>query len=195
LGLILASAKGSYDTEKGELISFSAKVVLLDRVLAHYGPEAKEARDALRATVASSLDQGRLADHSRYTLSNSPVGAEFFYDKLQELSPKSEEQRLAKSEALSIVITLGQTRWLMLEQQSNSVPRPLLVIVVSWLTVIFISFGLFAPRNGTVITSLFVSALSVSMAIFLILELYSPFAGVIQISNVPLQNALAQLGK
>ena len=64
-----------------------------------------------------------------------------------------------------------------------------------WLTVIFISFGLFAPFNATVVSSLFVSALSVAGAIFLILEMYTPYTGVIQISSAPLRAALVHLGK
>ena len=72
---------------------------------------------------------------------------------------------------------------------------PLLVVLVLWLTVIFISFGLFAPINATVLSSLFVSALSVSGAVFLILEMYAPYSGLIQISNAPLRAALAQLGQ
>jgi hypothetical protein len=89
----------------------------------------------------------------------------------------------------------GQTRWLMYEQGNVPLPRPLLVVVVFWLTIVFISFGLYAPRNPTVVGVLFLCALSVSGAIFLILELYSPFEGWIKISSAPLRNALAQLGR
>ena len=90
---------------------------------------------------------------------------------------------------------LSETRWLMYEQEANSVSNPMLVILVFWLSAIFVSFGLFAPRNTTVITALFVAGLSVSGAIFLILEMYSPFGGLIQISSGPLRATLAQLGQ
>jgi hypothetical protein len=83
----------------------------------------------------------------------------------------------------------------MFEQSTISVSLPLLIALVLWLTVIFISFGLFAPLNATVVTSLFISALSVSGAIFLILEMYDPYGGLIQISSAPLRAALAQLGQ
>jgi len=72
---------------------------------------------------------------------------------------------------------------------------PLLVVLVIWLSAIFISFGLFAPYNATVVSSLFISALSVSGAVFLILEMYGPYAGVIQISSAPLRAAIAHLGQ
>jgi len=94
-----------------------------------------------------------------------------------------------------LAVDLGKTRWLMYEQETGSVSIPLLVVLVFWLTVIFISFGLFAPFNVTVVSSLFASALSVSGAIFLILEMYTPYEGLVQISNAPLRAALAHLGQ
>ncbi|HYL91613.1 MAG TPA: hypothetical protein VEW69_00495, partial [Alphaproteobacteria bacterium] len=104
-------------------------------------------------------------------------------------------QRTMQAQAVSIVIGLGQMRWLMYEQRATSVSLPLLIILIFWLTIIFISFGLFAPLNVTVVASLFVSSLSVSSAILLILEMYSPYRGLIQLSSAPLRVALAHLGK
>ena len=94
-----------------------------------------------------------------------------------------------------MAIAGGETRWLMYEQGNVPLPRPLLVVVVFWLTIVFISFGLHAPRNPTVVGVLFLCAVSVSGAIFLILELYTPFSGWIQISGAPMRDALAQLGR
>jgi hypothetical protein len=56
LGLLIASAKGSYDTQRTEVTQMSADIVQLDRVLAHYGPQAKEARDLERSVVMVGLD-------------------------------------------------------------------------------------------------------------------------------------------
>jgi hypothetical protein len=91
-------------------------------------------------------------------------------------------------------MSIGETRWLMYEQAAATVSVPLLVVLVFWLAALFFSFGLFAPVNATVIVSFFVSALSVSAAIFLIVEMYSPYSGLIQISSAPLRAALAHLG-
>ena len=90
------------------------------------------------------------------------------------------------SQALTMAASLLQSRWLMYEQSTSPIPFPMLMILVLWLTIIFVSFGLFAPFNGTVVSSLLVSALAVSGAIFLILEMYEPYAGLIQISSAPL---------
>jgi hypothetical protein len=93
------------------------------------------------------------------------AGGEILYEKIQGLAPKNDAQRSLQSQALSIMVDIGKTRWLMYAQQATSVSMPLLVVLVLWLTVIFFSFGLFAPFNATVLQ--FVSLrLSVSGAIF-----------------------------
>jgi hypothetical protein len=194
LGLMFASAKNTYDTGKGELTALSAKVVMLDRVLAHYGPDAQEARNVLRGAIVRALDQGWTA-RSQPSGLHPPAGNEVLYDKIQDLSPQSDQQRSVKSQALALVLDVGQTQWLMLEQQPKPTSPLFLNVIVFWFTIIFISFGLLAPRNGTVVATLFVCALSVSGAIFLILEMYSPFSGVIRVSSDPLRTALSHLGK
>jgi len=196
LGLLVASAKGYYDAQSAELTQMSTNVVLLDRLLAQYGPETKEARTLLRGAVDRMLDQIWSKGGARASGLQPPfAAAEPVYAKIQGLSPKDDAQRSLQSQALSIAMDLRKTRWLMYEQETRSVSLPLLVILVLWLTIIFISFGLFAPFNATVVSSLFASALSVSGAIFLILEMYRPYSGLIQISGAPLHAALAHLGQ
>jgi hypothetical protein len=94
-----------------------------------------------------------------------------------------------------MAVTVGQMRWLMYEQGATSVSKPLPCVTVFWLAIIFIIWGLLAPANGTLLATLFVSALSVSGAIFLILEVYSPYQGLIRISDAPLRAVLAHLGQ
>jgi len=171
----------------------SAKIVLLDRVLAHYGPETKEARDALHVDVALALDQ--MWSKNRSPLERSSPANEALFDKIQELAPRSDAQRSLQAQALNITLALGQTRWLMYEQSSAAVSKPLLLVLVLWLTIIFVSFGLFAPTNLTVVTTLLISALAVSGAVLLILEMYSPYTGLIHISSAPLRAALSYLGQ
>jgi hypothetical protein len=196
LGLLVASAKGTYDAQNNELITVGAKVVMLDRGLALYGPEAKDSRDLLRRTVLQMIQ--RLWPQEKIAHSDSEDVRSFnpatLYESIQRLSPKDEIQRTVKAFAIATMADIAQTRWLMFEQQSMSISRPLLGILVFWLTVNFFSFGLFAPRNATVIGTLFLCALSVAGAIFLIHELYRPFGGLIQIPSTTLRNALEQLG-
>jgi Protein of unknown function (DUF4239) len=196
LGLLVASAKSFYDTQSSELTEMSAKIVLLDRVLAHYGPETKEVSDLLHGAVARTLDGLWPKDGRQHPqMEPTAAGGEILYDKIQELSPKNDAQRSLQAQALNMAIDLGKMRWLMFEQGGSFVSMPLLAMLVLWLAIIFASFGLFAPRNATTIATLFFCALSVSGAIFLIMEMYTPFQGLMQISSAPLRNALAHLGQ
>ncbi len=196
LALLINSAKGSFDAQRSEVTQISTNIILLDRVLAHYGPATKEARDLLRVSAAGMTDRIWLAKGTgSKELEPTAVGAEAFYDKIQELSPQNEVQRSLQSQALKLSVDIGQTRWLLFEQRGRSIPMPFLVLLVFWVTIIFLSFWLFAPPNATVIATLFLCALSVSGAIFMILELDRPFGGLIEISSAPLRNAIANLGK
>lgn len=199
LGLLIATAKGSYDAQRSGLEQLAANCVLLDRVLAHYGPETRDARDLLRATVAFAverLDTGeRGGAPSLEARGTTRIGGALF-DSIQSLSPGTEAQRRLQAQAVEIVTELGRTRWLLVEEQIDpSIPMPFLLVLVFWLTVLFASFGLFAPANGTVIATLFVCALSVSGAIFLVLEFDRPFEGVLRLSGAPLRDALDNLGR
>ena len=195
LSLLISSAKGSYDIRSSEVTQMSANIVLLDRVLAHYGPEAREARDLLRRSVARLIDQ-MWRERSAGSSQPTPTAAsEAFYDKIQALSPQNDAQRSLQAQALTTGISLGQTRFLLVGQSGRSIPMAFLVVMVCWLAVIFGSFGLFARPNTTVIVALFVCALSFSSAIFLILELDQPFEGLIQLSSAPMREALARLGQ
>jgi len=196
LGLLVTSAKGAFDAQNTELTQVSANVLMLDRILAHLGPESHEARESLRTAVVRALDT--MWSHGRRRPSQSEAGAhanESLYDTIQRLSPKDDAQRSLKSDALAITMSLGQTRWLMYEQTETSVSKPLVIVMIFWLTIVFVSWGLFAPTNGTVIATFLAAALAVSGAILLILEMYNPYGGLIQISSGPLRAALAQLGQ
>ena len=196
LGLMVASAKSAYDTQKQEVVEMSAKIAFLDRILHHYGSGTEEIREVLRRGVARAFERTWAEKSSRREESEpmEGIGAWGLYDRVQALAPQDDAQRALKAQALDLVVDLGRTRWLMFEQEeSSSISVPFLVVVVFWLTIIFVSFGLFAPANATVVVTLLLSALSVSGAIFLILELDRPFDGLVQISSAPLESALAHL--
>jgi len=196
LGLLVASAKSFYDTQNTEVTQFAANVVLLDRILAHYGPESTESRAELSNLVTRMIELVAPTSNSNQTESqHDMLGSELIADKIQSLTPKDENQRSLRQQALNVAIQLGQTRWLMYEQNTVPVPMLLLVMLIFWLTALFVSFGLYAPKNLSVLASLFISALAVTGTIFLILEMYHPSAGVIRVSVAPLRSALALLGQ
>jgi hypothetical protein len=196
LGLLIASAKGFYDTQVSEVTQMASNLVMLDRLLSHYGPETSETRSILRATAVKQV--ALLWSHDESTSADIDLGThggDVVLDQLELLSPKDERQRSLQAQAISVGIQLGQTRLLVLEQRRVPVPRALLATLIFWLFALFVSFGLFAPFNVTAMSSLLTSAAAVSGAIFLILEFYHPYSGLIQISDAPIRAALAVLGK
>ena len=196
LGLLVSSAKGSYDTERSEVIQMAAKVAFVDRLLAAYGPEAAEARLRFHDAVKEAVKQmwPEEARRPAQLAPNAQAGT-VVYGVIQALSPHDDAQRKLKEQAVSVGIDIGQLRSLLVAQSVPSISTPMLIILVLWLAIIFLGFSTLAPPNLTTILALTVSAVAVSGAIFLILELDQPFGGVIRISSEPMLNALHQLGK
>jgi hypothetical protein len=195
LGLLISTAKNAYDTRNSELAQVSADIVLLDSMLRHYGPETKDIRSLPRLSVATTIERIWSANGARDAGIDAPISpAETLYDKIGELQPSSEYQRSLQTQALAMMIGIGNTRFLLIQQIDSTIHPAFLAVLVFWLTIIFASFGLFGPRNATVMAVLLVCALSAASAIFLILDLDQAFTGTFQTSSAPLRQALAHLG-
>jgi hypothetical protein len=139
------------------------------------------------------LGCGRCGDHPPAAPFQASAQADQFFDKLLALTPQNDAQRQMQSKAIQIGIDLGQTR-ILLAESDNVIPTPFLIVLVFWITLIFVSFGLFARPNPTIVAALFFCAISAASAIFLILDLSHPFSGLITIPSAPLSNALTPLG-
>jgi hypothetical protein len=197
LGLLIASANGTYETQSTQVQQLTAGVVLLDQTLAQYGPETASARTLLRRGIAAMADRIWRQNGSasqRPEPFEASATALTFYDEILKLSPQNDTQRALQARAIDTVQDLGKTRLLLFAEAGRTIPIPFLVVLVSWLAILFASFSLFADNNATTIVALGIFALSASAAIFLILELSQPFTGLMMISSEPLQNALAALG-
>jgi len=198
VGLLIASAKSSFDSKDSELRGAAARAVLLDRTMAEYGPETGEARNLFRQMVETKLNQiwpeESMGNVDADAIGRGP-GIEIVQRKLLDLAPQNDAQRWLKSTALQISSNIAEARWLVVEQAGSSIQWPFLAILVFWLAIIFASFGLFAPWNGSVITALFVCALSVAGSIYLIVEMDQPYGGLIKISSAPLRAVLDQLSR
>ncbi len=197
LGLLIGSAKSSYDTQSTQVKQLTANIVLLDNFLEQYGPETAGVRNLLRRGVNILSDRmwrESNSDPAKSAPFEASAASEAFYLKLQELSPQNDSQRSLQARAIQLSTDIAQTRLLLFAQMGNSIPMPFLVVLIFWLTIIFASFSLFAQPSAIVIGSLFIFALSAAGAIYLVLELGQPFAGLMQISSAPLRNALAPLG-
>jgi hypothetical protein len=197
LGLLIASANSRYETQSGQIRQLTADIVLLDNYLVQYGPETNSVRNLLRhalTTLADRIWRENGGDSGRPEAFEASAAALAFYDEILKLSPLNESQRALQARAIDATNDLAKTRLLLFATAGGSIPMPFLVILVSWLTIIFASFSLFADNNATTITALGLFALSASASIFLILELSQPFTGLMMISSEPLRNALAPLG-
>jgi len=201
LGLLVASAKGSYDNKHDEVQSAAAKFIVLDRALRQYGPETQSMRALLlgRVKTLASMDwaEREQASAEAPTTSAAPVtyGYEQLWLAVRTLSPGNDVQRALQARALGILEQLGQTRWLLTAQSSEGISMPILVALVVWLAVIAGCAGVFAPRHKTMFVIAILCAISVSGTIFLLMELYEPFAGVMRMSDAPLRTAVQVLSQ
>ena len=198
LGLLTASAKTAYDSQRATLHQMSANIVLLDHLLISFGPEGSEPRSLLSESVSSFIKHLWHADGYQPSGLDDPefaANAMALMDSIRNLPAGNEFQQAGRSQALQLSLELGRARWQLHRWEDSSLPIPFLFVLNFWLAVLFLCFGLFTPRNATVIAVLFVCALSVAGALFLIVELDQPFGGLVSISSASLQNALRQLGR
>jgi hypothetical protein len=196
LGLLITSAKGTYDTEESEVMQMAAKVAFLDRVLKLYGSETADARRELRDAIADGVRRTWPAKRSGpVRLDPNQQMGDAVYVAIHRLAPHDDTQRALKAQAATLMVQLAELRALLQAQSVPSVSKPLLIALVSWLMVIFFGFSVVAPVNATSALALVAGAFSVACAVFLILELDHPLAGVIRIPSEPMINVLEHIGK
>jgi len=197
LGLLIAAANSSYGTQSGHIQHMAADIILLDQLLAQYGQEARPAREELRRIISPLVDRIWRDDRSSDTPHHStfePIkSGEATASMILALAPQNEAQRIIKDRAIQVTSDLAQTRFLLFEQSGDAVPLPFLIVLIFWLAIIFMSFGMFSRVNPVAGIALVVFAVSAAGALFLVLELSNPFAGLMQISSGPLRYALAPL--
>jgi hypothetical protein len=196
LALLTSTAKGTYDTRRTEVIEMAAKVMFLDRMLTIYGPDAAEARAQFREAVAEGI-QRAWSDEAGAQAQAVPIAQANYgaYAAILGLSSRDDEQRDLKARAATLAMDIGQLRMLLLAQKMPSIPKPLLIMVICWLVVTFLGFGLLTPANGTTTLALVAAAVSVASAVFVIMELDQPLDGLIRISSEPMLNALNPVTK
>ena len=193
LGLLVSSSKAQFDAMGSRLVQFGANVIILDNALAEYGPEAKPVRDQLRQSVELTLQRVWPEERTKGSTIKAIESAntvDAFRAALRTLKPATDEQRAALALAQQIANEISRSRWVLIEEAQRGLPPILLGVLVFWLALLFVSFGLFAPRNVTVTLALFVSACSMAAAIFLVLEMSSPLDGLMKVSSAPLRKAL-----
>ncbi|SAK99289.1 hypothetical protein AWB78_05760 [Caballeronia calidae] len=197
LGLLISSAKSSFDTVNASVTRDAVNVILLDRVLAQYGPQTQEIRGTLKQIVTVAVQQvasGDPAQQARLRRPEALERAEDFERKIEDLAPQNDKQRRLQARAIELTNEALAVRELGLLQAAGSTPTALLITLVLWLCIIFGAFGVFTPANATVTIALFLGALCTSIAIFLILEMNTPLDGMVTVSMSPMHEALAVIG-
>jgi hypothetical protein len=195
LGLLIATAKSSYDTTAGAVRNYAAELALLNETLRDYGGDAAKPRDLLREYTERLRDDIWPPDGATPHLNDDQAAAlmERVREQVRALSPADDGQKWLRDQALTINENLLRDRWLLIGEQGRNVSPIMLGVLVSWVTLIFLSFGINAPRNAMVASSFLICSVAIGGAIFLILEMDQPVQGVLQISSWPIRNALAQM--
>jgi hypothetical protein len=194
LGLLLNSAKTTFEAVDRNVHSFATDLILLDRTLRRYGPEASVVRQRLAAYVRQAVD-GTWPAHGSPVLEDR--AAERLLDDvanaLEAIRPSDPVRAELWREAQTNLQSVVKRRWGLIEESEGTIPTAFLVMLVAWLVLIFASLGYRAPRNAVVVTTLVVAAFLIAASIYLILDMDVPFSGPIQISPAPLQRAEEQL--
>jgi hypothetical protein len=197
IGLLVTSSKSTYDQASGGVNQIGAKIILLDRLLSRYGSETTAIRARIKEGIEASIEQLWPTGDVNPSLAaiEKPTGIDEAHDMILQLAPQDEAHRILRSHAVTTCVELAHSRWLIIEQAQTTLPMAFLGMLIFWLTVLFASLGLLAPRNATTSCCLFVCAVSMAGAIYLILEMNRPLEGAVQISPAPLRKALSVIGK
>ena len=197
LGLLISSAHRAYEAQQSEMQQIAVHLFQLDRALERLGPEARESRALLRTVVKAEVDRASQTGGMERSIDaprEAQHAAALLFERIASIKPADEAQRFVQTRAVQLIGMLGDTRLLLSEQARGAISWPFLVVLVFWLGMLFVGFGMFAKRNATVVAALLMGALSVSGAIFLILEMNKPYTGMMQISIEPIRFVLSRMG-
>lgn len=195
IGLLISTASRSFSDRSDALEELSSSLIRADRALRRYGPEADPARGKLQAYAAAKAKElFPQAGDPPVSNGDTLVQLESGQDAVVALAARTPQQEFMRTQSLALIEHAFDARWKLFQEES-SIPTPFLVLLIFWLVLVFASFGLFAPRNATVVAVLLLSSLAISGGIVMILEFGSPFYGVIQVSPDPLRKALLEMGR
>jgi hypothetical protein len=193
MSLLITSASSSFNAKTDALHKLAVDVIRLDRALRQYGPEAEDVRNLLRSYAETKTEE--LSDRGNPSSLDprSLTKFEALTSRVLDLQPDGNHQRQAQAQAMKLLDSIADARWLLVEKANTSLPTAFLVLLIFWLALLFGSFGLFAPSNATVITVLLLCALAISGGVFMVLELETATKGVVRVATDPMFNAIRQI--
>lgn len=194
LGLLIATAKSSFDAKETELKESAAKMIALDHLLAKDGAASEKARASLRQIAVNGI--AVIERVSRKGVDSRVKGGsenDVLLNEIMNLPEQNSSQTWVKNAAASLANDIAVSRWKVYQRTTSTISPLFLMILIFWMMTIFFSLGLIAPCNASVLLALFTAALSITGAILLTLELDHPYGGMIRISTQPLEMALQQM--
>jgi hypothetical protein len=191
---MITTANTSFSARADEVRELSLQLIRIDRNLRRYGPEADDARTKLHAWATAKTqelfpEKGQSRPSNKATI----VMLEAVQDAVLALTPHDERQKYLRTLCVSLSSTLIQARWLLAQRGGHSIPVPFLILLIFWLSIVFASFGLFAPANPTALVALFLCSVAVSGGIVLIEELDNPLSGFIWVPSDSMRKALVEI--
>jgi hypothetical protein len=194
LGLMISSANSAFSARSGEVAVIAVDLIRINRMMQRYGPEADDVRAKLRTYARAKMqDLFPASGEPSQNIEETVRMMETTQDAMLALVPTDDRHRWLRSQALTLSDNLLHARWLLAEHSGSSIPLPFLILLIFWLTIVFASFGLFAPRNATAIAVLCLCSMAVSGGITMILELDSPLSGLVRVSAEPMRQALTEV--
>ena len=195
LGLMITAANSSFSARSDEVRELSLQLIRMDRNLRRYGPEAQAARTKLHDWAAAKTHQlftvkGQSVPSSEQTI----VMLEAVQDALLDLNAQGEHQTYLRTLCLRLSSTMIEARWSLETRTAHSIPVPFLVLLIFWLSIVFASFGLFAPTNSVTIAALLLCSIAVAGGIYMIEDLDKPKAGFVQLPSDSMERALVEIG-
>jgi hypothetical protein len=200
MGLLIWTAYAVYAGQNTAIQNLAAKVLHLDLALADYGPDALPVRKDLRDIVGKTVDEiwGEKASDADFAATNFAAAVRNLRNRekaLADLHPSTDAQKEARAIANSTVDAIGQARLQMSFALGSPVSYPLIMIVVGWGVFLFCGFGLMSKGHAMSLVAVIVGAIAVASAVYMILDLSSPYSGIFRASSAPLEQVLAVMGK
>jgi hypothetical protein len=193
MSLLISSASSSFNAKTDALHRLAVDIIRLDRALRQYGPDAEDVRELLRSYAQTKAEE--LSDEGDPSTLDprSLTKFEALARRVLDLQPGDNHQRQAQAQALKVLDSIADARWLLIEEANTALPTSFVILLIFWLTLLFGSFGLFAPSNATVIIVLLLCALAISGGVFMVLELETATKGLVRVPTDPIVNAIREI--
>ncbi|OCP36316.1 DUF4239 domain-containing protein [Ensifer sp. LC163] len=193
-GLMINSAKNTFEGIDDNVHSFAINLILLDRTLRTYGLAGNDARQYLIAYVEGAIDNPERVNDALHEARNAgQQRLDTIGNSLAAIQPADSLHESMLADARQQYNRIVEQRWTIVEQSERAIPMPVIGILIAWMALIFASFGYRAPQNVVVVSMFVVSAMFIAASVYVVLDMDIPFSGAIQISDAPLHRALAEM--